>query len=212
MARRKPPTAPTLSRRSHVRRPKFRLLIFCEGKNTEPEYLREFSKEHGNDLVHIELVAPAGVPMTIIEKAKSAKKQISKSKNSFERFDQVWALFDKDEHPNLNQAITHARDANISVAFSNPCFEVWLLLHHHDFDAPDDRHMVQRKFAAVDIKYDPNGGKRLNYAELACGYRDACQRAARMRVRRSEQADGLGAPYTDVDTLTKQIVENGKKR
>jgi hypothetical protein len=43
---------------------------------------------------------------------------------------QVWALFDRDEHPRISEALallaTHER---IRVAFSNPSFDLWLLLH-----------------------------------------------------------------------------------
>jgi hypothetical protein len=35
-------------------------------------------------------------------------------------------------HPNLDRALTLARSNNIRVAISNPCFELWLILHFED--------------------------------------------------------------------------------
>jgi hypothetical protein len=210
MSRRSPPAPPSLRRRASIRKPKVALLIFCEGKNTEPSYLEAFAQEHGNQLVRIQVVAPAGVPLTIIAKAKAARAQIAKSKNSFEIFDQVWALFDRDEHPGVEQAIADAKAGQIQVGYSNPCFEVWLLLHHSEFDAPDDRHAVQKRYAAVDDRYDPKRSKTLDYETLRPGYTDACARAVRMRGRRQTEGRPLAEPYTDVDVLTELIVANGR--
>ena len=210
MARRKPPAPPLLSRRGPVRQPKLALLVFCEGKNTEPDYIRSFARERANSLVRVNLVAPAGAPTTLVEKAKAARAQIAASKNSYERFDQVWVMFDRDEHPNVDQAIAHAEAAGVHVGFSNPCFEVWLLLHYGNFDAPDHRHDVQRKFAEHDKHYDRKGSKELNYPALSSNYALARERAIRMRARRREEGRAKGEPYTDVDMLTELIVANGK--
>ena len=47
-------------------------------------------------------------------------------------FDEVWALLDRDEHDGIPEAIRRAVKAGVEVAFSNPAFELVLLLH---FDA-----------------------------------------------------------------------------
>lgn len=211
MTRRKAPEPPRLSRRAAVREPKFALLVFCEGQNTEPLYIDAFARAHGNQLVRLEIVAPAGVPMTIVAKAKEAKARLAKSKNSFEQFDQVWAVFDRDEHPQVEQALSQAEAAGLKVGYSNPCFEVWLLLHRDEFDAPDGRHEVQKKYAALDKSYDPKGAKSLDFATLSSGYQNAKRRAERMRERRKEEGDPRREPYTDVDVLTELIIANGRK-
>lgn len=211
MARRKLPASPILARRGAKREPNLKLLIFCEGKNTEPTYIKSFALEHGNGLVEVKVVGPAGAPTTIVDKAKAARVRVNASKNSFERFDQVWALFDMDAHENVEQAIAHARAADVRVAFSNPCFEVWLLLHYRDYDSPDGRHEVQKKFAACDVKYDRKGSKTLNYSALSNRYADACKRAVRLRERRQQEGKPMGEPYTDVDELTSLIALNGKR-
>lgn len=210
MARRTAPEPPKLQRRGAIRNPKIALLIFCEGKNTEPLYLEAFKKEHGNRLVDIKVVGPAGAPMTMVETAKAEKVKSDRTKDRFEKFDQIWVLFDRDEHPKVDQAINEAKDAGIKVGFSNPCFEVWLLLHHDEYDAPDHRHVVQKKYAAVDDQYDPKGSKSLDYPPLSSGYQNACRRARRMRTRRQEEGNPMSEPYTDLDILTELIVANGR--
>jgi hypothetical protein len=52
--------------------------------------------------------------------------------------DQLWALLDTDHwvegshKPGLIEAIKDARQRGYRVAMSNPCFELWLLLHHEE--------------------------------------------------------------------------------
>ena len=86
-----------------------------------------------------------GVPDTLATKAAELARKLGllpgrrKAKNSFEENDEVWAVFDRDEHPNFDQAIDRCRRAGVRVARSNPCFELWLILHEKDYDRPDDR-------------------------------------------------------------------------
>jgi hypothetical protein len=58
-------------------------------------------------------------------------------------FDEIWCVFDRDEHPYVEDALALAAQHGINVAFSNPCFELWLLLHVTDLRRHTDRHLVQ---------------------------------------------------------------------
>jgi hypothetical protein len=42
---------------------------------------------------------------------------------------------DVDEHPRLDEARVQAHDNDIRVAISNPCFELWLVLHFRSQNA-----------------------------------------------------------------------------
>jgi hypothetical protein len=56
--------------------------------------------------------------MTIAEEAAAKLKEIKKSKDSFEKGDQVWAVFDRDEHPNHESAIELCKRSGVGVARS----------------------------------------------------------------------------------------------
>jgi hypothetical protein len=56
------PKGKSLERQIEFREPKLKLVVVCEGKNTEPDYLEKFKQEHGNQLVSLVLVKGAGVP------------------------------------------------------------------------------------------------------------------------------------------------------
>ncbi|HET8680377.1 MAG TPA: RloB family protein [Micromonosporaceae bacterium] len=45
---------------------------------------------------------------------------------------QLWAIFDRDQHHDIPQAMREAEAGGVAVAFSHPSFELWLLLHFID--------------------------------------------------------------------------------
>lgn len=46
---------------------------------------------------------------------------------------------------NFKQAITEALENNVKVAFSNPCFELWIVLHFEYRDTECLRNNIQHK-------------------------------------------------------------------
>lgn len=198
-----------LSRRGPVRDPKIRLVIICEGENTEPQYLKDFARHVGNPLVEIEVVGGAGVPMTLVDRAIEARRRLLR-RDGYQNGDMVWAVFDRDEHPQVADARARAAANHVHVAYSNPCFELWLILHFEDFDAPDDRHQVQYKLAGIDRAYDAKASKIVDFNLLAQRFEAAVTRARRIRQRRIDEGDAWGAPYTDVDCMMTLIHRNGK--
>jgi hypothetical protein len=57
----------------------------------------------------------------------------------------MWCVFDVDEHPHLSQTIDIARDHDIQLAISNPCLELWFILHFNDQTAWIDRKVAQKR-------------------------------------------------------------------
>ena len=58
-------------------------------------------------------------------------------------------MFDRDEHPNFAAAVDLAVRHGIRLAVSNPCIELWFLLHFEDQSAFIDRHEAQARAEAV---------------------------------------------------------------
>src|SRR5262249_384950 len=50
---------------------------------------------------------------------------------------QVWALFDRDQHPCVPRAFAAAGRMAIHVAFSHPSFDLWLLLHFQNLSSAE---------------------------------------------------------------------------
>lgn len=100
-------------------RPK--ILIVCEGENTEPSYFSQFR------LTNAEVI-PIGEGKNTLTLVESVPRVIE---NLNQEFDQVWCVFDKDDFPNENfdNAISKAEGLGYNVAYSNQAFEFWLILH-----------------------------------------------------------------------------------
>jgi len=108
--------------------------IICEGQITEPNYFRGIIKAKGIRGAEVKK-AKDNSPIGIVKKAKEQLQIALKAKIPKEDII-IWAVFDRDQHANLENAIEMARVNNISVAFSNICFEFWILLHYERCTRP----------------------------------------------------------------------------
>lgn len=210
MAKRLPPE---LRRRRFRQEPRSRFILVCEGARTEPEYFEAVNRLHAGALVEIEIQRGIGVPLTIANEAAKRVAAIRKSKqrDSFAANDQVWAVFDRDEHPNFADALGVCERGGVNVAQSNPCFEVWLILHYCDYGTPAGRHVAQEKFAELHAHYDPRRGKGISANELMAQIEAAETRAEGLLRARASEGQPHSAPSTTVGRLTKEIRSEAQK-
>ncbi len=197
-----------LSRRPATVDPAIKFTIFSEGKNTEPGYFNQIDRETPNALVTVQVNGAAGVPKTLGEKALAfRRKHFKRGKhlNSFEENDQVWVVFDRDEHDKVKETIDNLKANKIGVAFTNPCFELWLVLHYEDFDKAIDRHAIQKHLESLCREYKSSHGKRADCKTLMPKIKDAEQRARKMNARRIEEGAAGQPPWTTVYELTEAI-------
>lgn len=103
------------------------IYIVCEGKETETLYFRHFRSR--NCLVDI-------IPISSKHKAaehlvKHAKSMISQADYYPKDGDQLWCVFDCDDNKEqeLYAAAEYAEKHGYRIAYSNPSFEYWYLLH-----------------------------------------------------------------------------------
>lgn len=86
-----------------------------------------------------------GAPLQLVETAaaqRSADLRAAK-RGKGDAYDQYWCVFDVDEHPYVDQALQLAASSQISIAVTNPCIELWFLLHFRDQTADLHRHNAQ---------------------------------------------------------------------
>ncbi|MCY4372475.1 MAG: RloB family protein [Spirochaetaceae bacterium] len=211
--RRRERPAPNLKRRRSQREPKRRFLLYCEGKNTEPAYFEAIKSTCASTLIAVEVTPGVGVPYTIAKRAvqraraEGLVRGSRRSRDSFEENDQVWAVFDRDEHPRFDEAIALCDRHGVLVGRSNPCFELWLILHERDHDRFEHRDEMQAILERLRPEYDKDGGKTPDCDELVSRVQDAERRADVLLRRRRESGDPYGNPSTTVSRLTREIRE-----
>lgn len=127
--------------RAAKRAPRNVLRVLTEGERTEPEYLFVWVRHNAG--VHLDLADTGMTPDALVRRAKEHLKAQPRRRSTRD-FDEIWCVFDTDEHENLPRAIEEARQSGVEVAVSNPCFELWLVLHRRRQTAYIDRRDVQR--------------------------------------------------------------------
>lgn len=194
-----------IGRRGPSREPKLRILIVCEGKETEPGYLKAFQHAVRNPRVHIEIAGETGEPRTVVEIAirlrEEAAQEAIRQRDENLKLDEVWGVFDVDEHPKLDQARQLAASNAIELAISNPCFEIWALLHFQDQRAHVERH----KARAALQRHLPGYDKVLDFAKMFPGYTLAVRRAHALDVEAQRHRQLGRNPTTGVPRLTELI-------
>ena len=101
-------------------------------------------------------------PRHVVERLRAGFKSV-RQRQEVQAGDECWVLLDtdhyfRDQHlPGTLTALRTARQTGFEVAVSNPCFELWLLLHHADV-APGTRFSqceeVARRIRASLGQYD----------------------------------------------------------
>lgn len=126
------------------------MLVVVEGQKTEDGYLLPLRRVLREHLV-ITVDNRGGAPLTLVERAADAKRaaerQAARGRGS--AYDDVWCMFDRDAHPNVAEALALAVQNEVHVVMSNPCIELWFILHFEEQTAAIDRHPAQRRSAQL---------------------------------------------------------------
>jgi hypothetical protein len=195
-----------LRRRTATRPERKTVLIFCEGEASEPDYIyavKRLPHVLRNIAINIEIDPERGVPMTLVERAATRLK-------SDPEIDECWCVFDVEwprHHPNLDRALRVAAANGIKVAVSNPCFELWLILHFQDQTAFLDNRAAE----SLSRRLDGRVGKRIDGAKYLPLRRDAAKRAAALvdRHRRDQTTFPDDNPSSTMHELLAAIEPEG---
>lgn len=104
----------------------------------------------------------------------------------------MWCIFDVEwprNHPNLDVAVALARKHGIGLAISNPCFELWLVLHHKDFDKFCTTADIERASRALDNR----AGKSIDASQYL-PYRTQAVRCA-LSLEKRHRRNGTSFPH-----------------
>ena len=169
----------SLRRKTATRSPRRTVLAFCEGKRTEVDYLKALKRQPevrdiASVAIEIDETAAGFDPLALVRKAAVAHKD---AKDQRSEIDEVWCIFDVEQpkrHPRLNDAVALARERGVQIAVSNPCFELWLVLHFQERSAWLDTNDAERLLK----QHDGTKGKGLDGAMYMPRRDEAARRAS----------------------------------
>lgn len=176
--------------------------MFCEGEKTEPLYIKGYINHfHSNKRSIIVLEnTNKNTPVQLVDVAIEAKKQGNEN-------DIIWVVFDRESEGKYTHAL-HAKArakalANgIQIAFSNVCFEFWILLHfgyttgsYSSYEDLKNRSALSKNLLSIGINsYDK--ALPILFDKLKDLVPDAIENSERLKVQALKTADrGKTAPH-----------------
>ena len=180
------------------------MLIGTEGKNkTETRYFNHFNQIQKEFRVQFSFGNSTDA-VGIVEDIKN-----SQSALNFRSGDLAFAVFDADlwrtQGNRIQEAIDYAKEQKIKVVLSNPCFEVWFVLHFEDSKAPYDSSAgVIKKLKRYISGYE----KKMDVFEVLWGKeRTAIKHAEGLRTYHEDNRTKPSErnPMTDVDQVVKKL-------
>ncbi len=106
------------------------ILIVCEDGKSSPAYFMKFRGKLHLSSVNVEVCGKecGSAPKSVVDFAKEKKFKV-KTSTVRDDYDDIFCVVDVDDHPSLKDAIQKARDNDLKLIISNPCFEYWYILH-----------------------------------------------------------------------------------
>jgi len=180
------------------------VLIVCEGEQTERLYFESLKADrrltNAEVVVHGPSESGGTHPRNIVDYARDCKKQAEQERNPF---DQIWCVFDEDTHGELENVRETARARKFDVAYSNPCFEVWLILHHEYTARP----MTAKEAEARLRKHIDGYHKSMDVYYLLCDIQPQAMKNADLLKKHHDGASSGRPenPSTSVDLLVQEL-------
>ncbi len=196
-------------RKSESRLIQYRYLIACEGEETEPTYFDEIKRKLPRDIA---IIAKGDGRNTL-----SLIKWAEEEKNSYEyvngkQIDEVWIVMDRDSFPphDFDNAIKSAEAKGYKLAWSNECFELWILLHFKDVIHTISRAEIYKELSAIfGFNYERDGKNKQLFSLIR--KHDGCENDAIDRAKRlwgnknyiPHQANPATGVFKLIETLNK---------
>lgn len=186
-------------------KPKEKIFVLAyEGNNTEALYFEELkvNERFNDDLIYlVSLRRPKNdtnsAPIYVFKKLKKE----AKDEYNFGAGDELWMIIDRDKWSNIPEISTLCKkEGNFYLALSNPCFELWLLLHLKDLNEYNPQELKEI-FENKKISKKRTYLKRLLGTFFKDGYKDSNPKPERFipyiddAIERAKTLDILAEEY-----------------
>ena len=178
------------------------MLLVVEGEKTEPEYFKWLNKRLAG--IALTVMHRQSAPERVVAYAlelRDGETRASRSARDVDMYDEVWCVMDVDTHAHLDAALQTAKDADLNVALSGPCFETWLTLHLRDHTQYLDPQANKKLWASTRQKRSVTDGV------LSGHLGEALQRVASLTARhdRNRVPRAERNPSTEIDAIIRAI-------
>ena len=198
---------PNRPHRQKGKRPPAKVIrIHTEGEITERDYIDHWNKK--NNQVTFSPGSYGHPPQILVSKAISDMRENQAKSSAKKRYDEIWCVFDKNTHPNLEETVSKAKKHGIRTAISNPCFELWLVLHYENQTSYISSSDIQKRAQKLRI-VDAQNKKEIrddSYQTLTDEYEVAKERAIELDKMHERNDSPKGSnPSSNVWKLVERL-------
>jgi RloB-like protein len=175
-------------------------LAVCEGRQTERNYIHGFCERHGINRANV-TVETGGSETSALQLVRQARRRFDRDRD----FDAVFVICDRDGQdlrPARELAARPLKNAAglrlpVQLIVSDPCFELWLLLHFEYYARPMSASEALRLLRQHITDYDKSN--RRIYETVHPGLQRAMAHVARLKSELRQV--GAVAPNSDMAIL-----------
>ena len=196
-------------RKRNVREPKKIILIVCEGE-TEKKYFNTFRTRYRNNNIKIHTDFILQNDSINLIKFTKTKRSLVKDFDANEK-DCAWCVFDVDNNTDkvLKKVNDFAKKANIEIALSNPCIELWFLLHYKEVHSQIS---VQDSLSKLK-EFIPNYKKgKIDYTILSKNTQKAISNAKKLNKTHEKNQIDLITTKSNPSTQVFKLIESIDKK
>jgi len=182
-----------------------KVLILCGDKDEKLYFDRYKSTLKGLRNVTVEIsIHKHRDPLSLV---KEAAKQKTDNK-----YHEVWAVFDKDEFSQFDEAIACAERLDVEYAFSNRSIEYWFLLHYENYTRAMSQKDLENELSKhLCFKYDKSEDSTRKTCKAIEGNLEDAEGRAKVGHERHQRDSGNSpsnwCSCTAVYRLTKRLRE-----
>ncbi len=179
-----------------TRTEKKHILIALEDTKSSRFYIKDLLKDK-NIIPHIVFAKHIGTdPKSVLKAIKKFEEE-----NPDIKYDKAWLIIDRDSFSkeNFKGTLETARQKEICVAYSNECYELWLLLHFKNVASHKTREEIKKELNEefkkhFNLKYEKS--EKHVYGMLIDRQEKAIQRAKKL-IENIIKVDGKLDPYNN---------------
>ncbi|AFZ51763.1 RloB family protein [Dactylococcopsis salina] len=125
-------------------------LVATEGEKTEEIYFNIFRTPEYRKNIQVKILSARrgnSSPKAVMKRLQSKAREMD-----LQSGDELWVVIDDDKRPKeqLQVIVNECKEKhNYFFAISNPCFELWLLLHQKNYKAPPTPELCEQELAKL---------------------------------------------------------------
>ncbi len=203
----------TRGRNVGTRTQRERFLLVSGGEETEQQYFTYVRKELSATGMAIRVVSDGAAPNELLDIAIALKdedlRDARRNGDKSNVYNQVWVITDVDDFPQIPAVRQRAKSKGIEIIVSNPCFELFLVLHSQAHNRNCSAAAIQNVAKGLGLTTGKNNKDIVEKALIGNFHKaEGLSQAVRQMHTRNGNRFPHDNPSTEVDLLVRELINS----